>query len=82
MHRNQAETDINSDLEKVPCIHLTSRSVWVTGSSTGIGRAAALAFAENGADVVVHTRQSVDKGNELVGEIRRIGRRALLLKSS
>jgi len=57
----------------------SGRVVWVTGSSTGIGRAAALAFARFGADVVVHANQSVAKGEEVAREIERMGRRALLV---
>ncbi len=54
--------------------------VWVTGSSTGIGRAAAIAFAEHGADVVVHCNSSEKEANEVVAEIERIGKKALLVK--
>ncbi|MDQ0338298.1 3-oxoacyl-[acyl-carrier protein] reductase [Caldalkalibacillus uzonensis] len=54
--------------------------VWVTGSSTGIGRAAALAFAEHGADVIVHANRSVKPAQELVQEIEQQGRRALLVQ--
>jgi len=53
--------------------------VWVTGSSTGIGRAAALAFAKHGADVVVHGNSSVEQAKEVASEIEAMGRRALLV---
>jgi 3-oxoacyl-[acyl-carrier protein] reductase len=53
---------------------------WVTGSSTGIGRAAAIGFAKHGADVVVHCNQSVAEAEEVVREIEQLGRRALLVK--
>lgn len=53
--------------------------VWVTGSSTGIGRAAALEFARCGADVIVHANQNADKGREVVDEILKMGRAALLV---
>ena len=33
---------------------------WITGSSTGIGRAAAVALAERGCRVVVHYNRSED----------------------
>jgi len=59
--------------------NFAGRVVWVTGSSTGIGRAAALAFAGCGADVVVHANQSVAEGEEVARKIERMGRRALLV---
>ncbi len=48
----------------------------VTGSSSGIGRAIALALAEAGAAVVVHARQSADAAEAVAAEIRDAGRRA------
>ncbi|WP_232329032.1 MULTISPECIES: SDR family NAD(P)-dependent oxidoreductase [Metabacillus] len=39
--------------------------IWITGSSTGIGRAAALEFSENGADVIVHANHNIDKAQYL-----------------
>lgn len=53
--------------------------VWVTGSSTGIGRAAAIEFAKLGADVIVHGNRSLDKAEEVAAEITALGRRALLV---
>jgi 3-oxoacyl-[acyl-carrier protein] reductase len=53
---------------------------WVTGSSTGIGRATALAFAQRGADVVVHCHNSLHEAEILVQEIEQIGRKALLVR--
>jgi len=59
--------------------NFTGQVVWVTGSSTGIGRAAALAFARFGADVVVHANRSVAEGEEVAREIERMGRKSLLV---
>lgn len=53
--------------------------VWVTGSSTGIGRAAALEFAKHGADVIVHGNSNVEKAKETASEIEKLGRRAALV---
>ncbi|MCG8325531.1 MAG: SDR family NAD(P)-dependent oxidoreductase, partial [Thiotrichales bacterium] len=41
----------------------------VTGASSGIGRAIALAFAAEGAKVVVNYRQSEDRAKDVVAEI-------------
>ncbi|MCB0247590.1 MAG: SDR family NAD(P)-dependent oxidoreductase, partial [Anaerolineae bacterium] len=38
--------------------HLSGKIAVVTGSTSGIGRALALAFARAGADVIVHGRRA------------------------
>ncbi|TDG00221.1 SDR family NAD(P)-dependent oxidoreductase [Paenibacillus piri] len=60
--------------------HFENKVVWITGSSTGIGRAAALAFAEHGADVVIHCNASVEEARKLEEEINRLGRKCLLVQ--
>lgn len=54
--------------------------VWVTGSSTGIGRAIARGFARHGAEVIVHYRSSEAEALSLVQEIESMGRKVLLVK--
>jgi NAD(P)-dependent dehydrogenase (short-subunit alcohol dehydrogenase family) len=49
--------------------------VLITGGLTGIGRAAAVAFAKKGAKVVVAGRRD-EVGNELVKELRSLGSEA------
>jgi len=49
----------------------------VTGASSGIGRAIALALAEAGADVVVNFIGSPDAAEEVVSAIRKIGTKAI-----
>jgi NAD(P)-dependent dehydrogenase (short-subunit alcohol dehydrogenase family) len=51
---------------------MNTRVVLITGGLTGIGRATALAFANEGAQVVVSGRR-VEEGEELVREIRKNG---------
>lgn len=56
------------------------RSVLVTGAAVRIGRAIARAFAEAGADVVIHYRSSVAQAHEAAAEIRALGVRAALVQ--
>ncbi|MGI9050530.1 MAG: SDR family NAD(P)-dependent oxidoreductase [Rubrobacteraceae bacterium] len=55
---------------------------WVTGSSTGIGRAICLAFAERGCDVVVHYSKSKNEAREVVERVEALGRDALLVQGN
>jgi 3-oxoacyl-[acyl-carrier protein] reductase len=54
--------------------------VWITGSSTGIGRAAALEFARLGANIIVHGNRNIDKAKEVAAEIEAMGRQALVVQ--
>ncbi len=55
---------------------LASMIVLVTGASTGIGRAIALAAANAGADVGITYRSSEREARDVAAEIERAGRRA------
>ena len=52
---------------------------WVTGSSTGIGRAVAMGLAEQGCRVVVHYNRSEDEARGVVEEISSSGGEATLV---
>jgi NAD(P)-dependent dehydrogenase (short-subunit alcohol dehydrogenase family) len=54
---------------------VTAPAGLITGALTGIGRAAALAFAREGARIVVSGRHD-DKGKALVSELQEIGAEA------
>src|SRR5438093_8335032 len=54
--------------------------VLITGALTGIGRATALAFAQEGARIVVSGRND-DEGQRLVGEIGKLGAEAEFVRS-
>jgi NAD(P)-dependent dehydrogenase (short-subunit alcohol dehydrogenase family) len=60
---------------------LTGKIALVTGASRGIGRGVALALAKQGADVVVNYHSNVDQAQEVVGEIEKLGRRAIAVKA-
>ena len=55
------------------------RKVVVTGASGGVGSAVALAFADEGADVVVHYGRSEESAREVVAQIEKRGRVAYAL---
>ena len=56
-----------------------AKTALVTGSSYGIGRAAALLLAKEGADVILAAR-SVDKLQSLKKEIEALGRKAVVIE--
>jgi len=58
-------------------VSLDGRVALVTGGGRGIGRAIALALAEDGADVVVNYRRDDAAARETVDAIAQMGRRAL-----
>lgn len=61
-------------------MRLKGRVSLVTGASRGIGRAVALTFAREGSDVIVCYVANKDKAGEVVGEIEKMGRKAIAVR--
>ncbi|MCM3569096.1 3-oxoacyl-[acyl-carrier-protein] reductase [Neobacillus mesonae] len=59
---------------------LAGKSALVTGASRGIGREVALELAKQGANVAVNFAGSEEKANEVVDEIKALGREAFAIK--
>jgi len=62
-------------------MRLKGRTALVTGGSRGIGRAIALALGEEGADVAVNYVSSEGPARDVVENIKKMGRRAMLAQA-
>ncbi len=60
---------------------LAGKKALITGSSRGIGRACALAFAQAGADLVIHYRRNAEAARATATAIRDLGRECLLVEA-
>jgi 3-oxoacyl-[acyl-carrier protein] reductase len=58
---------------------MTNRTVLVTGSSRGIGRAIAMRLAKDGFDLVVHCRNQRQQADEVAAAVTALGRTARVL---
>src|SRR5256885_13618374 len=59
---------------------LSDRAVLVTGGSSGIGRAIAIACARAGADVALTYRANSNGARDTEREVQALGRRAIVLE--
>lgn len=59
---------------------MSEKTVLVTGSSRGIGRAIALRLARDGYDVVVHCRSRAEEAEAVATQVRELGRQARVLR--
>ncbi|MHB8204723.1 MAG: 3-oxoacyl-ACP reductase family protein [Desulfomonilaceae bacterium] len=62
-------------------MRLAGRAAVVTGSSRGVGRNIALAYAKEGADVLVNYTSSEGPALELVDHIKGLGRKSVAVKA-
>lgn len=60
-------------------LDLAGKVVFISGASTGIGAAAARAFAARGAHVVVHYNSSKEEAEAVVAEVRAAGSKAVTI---
>ncbi len=58
-----------------------SRVALVTGASGGIGRAISLKLAQDGFDIALHYNRGESKAQELLAEIKKLGRNAVALQA-
>ncbi|MBN2257613.1 MAG: enoyl-[acyl-carrier-protein] reductase FabL [Anaerolineaceae bacterium] len=58
------------------------KTVLITGSGRGIGRAIALRFAEQGADVIINFVRNEKPAREVFERVMSLGRRALLVRAN
>ena len=57
-----------------------NKTILITGSSRGIGKAIALALAEDGFDIVLHCRNRIDDAKKVAEEIKVMGRNVRILQ--
>ncbi|MCI0388053.1 MAG: glucose 1-dehydrogenase [Acidobacteria bacterium] len=62
-------------------MRLRDKVALVTGSSQGIGRAIALRFAQEGADVVINFNRTPKGAEEALAEVQAAGRRGLIVQA-
>lgn len=63
-------------------MRLRNRTSLVTGASRGIGKAIAITFAQQGSDIIVNYVTNVNKAEEVVEEIIKMGRKAFSVRAN
>lgn len=60
---------------------LEGKVALVTGSSSGIGKAVALLFAREGADVIITSHLSIEEGSLVSEEVKSMGRKSIYVQA-
>ena len=60
-------------------MRLKNKTALITGAGRGIGRAIALGFAREGADVIINEIEGSNYAEEVVSEIKKIGRKSSVI---
>eukprot|EP00171_Calliarthron_tuberculosum_P001513 IDg1513t1 len=72
----RADCDLRTNLAYIPRNHYRGQVVWVTGASSGIGRALCEELAQQGADLIVTSRR-LDALDELAAQLLQLGARSV-----
>ena len=59
----------------------SNKTVLITGASRGIGKASALYFAQNGADIGIHYYSHLEEAQKVKEQIQKMGRKGILIKA-
>jgi NAD(P)-dependent dehydrogenase (short-subunit alcohol dehydrogenase family) len=60
-------------------MRLKNKIALITGAGRGIGKAIALGFAREGADVIINELAGSDYAEEVVAEIQKMGRKSSVI---
>jgi 3-oxoacyl-[acyl-carrier protein] reductase len=61
-------------------MRLKDKAAVITGASRGVGKAVALAYAKEGADIIVNYASNEAAAQEVVREINKLGRKAVMIQ--